>query len=309
MGDQDKESTRTTVDDIWREHRPYLVDLAFRMVGSIHEAEDIVQEAFSRLLAADIDEIEETRGWLIVVVSRLCLDHLRSAKVRREASVGLVDDQLPAPSNPLGANPLGADPADRVTLDDSVRLALLVVLEQLSPPERAVFVLHDVFRLSFEATADIVGRSPAACRQLASRARRRIESETGPGRFSPAVEEQHEVAAHFIAACAGGDLESLMRLLDPEVVGDYDLGPEGPPRRPIHGSVLASRQVLRFLGPATGTTLVSQPINGRPGVLAFRERTLYGIFVFKVADGRIIDIHGIADPAKLAYVNTKLARH
>jgi len=302
MGPEDSGGSGMTVDDIWRDHRPYLVDLAFRMLGSIQGAEDAVQEAFARLLKADIGQLEDVRAWLIVVVSRLCLDQLGSAKVRREASVESFDD--------LAAgrwSPLGADPADRVTLDDSLRMALLVVLEQLSPAERAVFVLHDVFRLSFADAADIVGRSPAACRQLASRARRRIESDTGLRRFSPSTEEQHEVAEQFIAACADGELDRLMRLLDPDVVGDYDLGPDGPPRRPLRGSRVVARGALSFLGPETATTLVSQPVNGRPGVLAFRHRVLCGIFVFKVADGRISDIHGIADPAKLAYVSSQLA--
>ena len=301
MGRNETDGNGMTVDDIWREHRPYLVDLAFRMLGSIQGAEDAVQEAFARLLQADIDQIEEVRGWLIVVVSRLCLDQLGSARVRREATVESFDEQ------PAGqSSPLGADPADRVTLDDSLRMAMLVVLEQLTPAERAVFVLHDVFHFSFADAAEIVGRTPAACRQLASRARRRIESETQPRRFSPSTEEQHQVAEQFIAACAGGQLDSLMRLLDPDVVGDYDLGPNGPPRQPLHGSRVVGRGALNFLGPETATTLVSQPINGRPGVLAFRQRALCGIFVFKVANGRITDIHGIGDPAKLAEVSRQL---
>ena len=201
---------------------------------------------------------------------------------------------------------LGADPADRVTLDDTVRMALLVVLQRLNPPERAVFVLHDVFRLSFEATADIVGRSPAACRQLASRARRRIDAEGGAGRFSPGVEEHHQVAEHFIAACAGGDLESLLRLLDPNVVGDVDLGPGVRAAAPIKGHHNVAPNIFSFFGPASGTTLVSQPVNGQPGVLAFRDRTLYGVFAFKVAEGRICDIHGVLDPRQLASIKVQL---
>ncbi len=290
------------IDDVWREHRAYTFDLAFRMLGNIQDAEDVVQEAFTRLLRADRSAIEDIRGWLIVVVSRLCLDQLGSARSRRVSSVGSVEDH--AKDARPGLWPLSApsiDPADRVTLDDSIRLALLVVLEQLSPPERAVFVLHDVFRLPFEATADIVGRTPAACRQLASRARRRIETETGPGRFSPAAAEQHQVAEKFIAACAGGDLDTLIRLLDPKVAGHVDLGPGGPPQRPLRGQRLVAQGALNFLGPRTPTTLVSQPVNGRPGVLAFRDRSLYGVFVFQIGeDGLIRDIHGILDPAKLA---------
>jgi RNA polymerase sigma-70 factor (ECF subfamily) len=285
------------IDDLWRQHRSYLVDLAFRMVGNIQDAEDIVQEAFTRLLGADIGGIEEVRGWLVVVVGRLCIDQLRSARSRRDANVPTLDDRLSPASQPIGA-----DPADRVTLDDSVRVALAVVLEQLSPAERAVFVLHDVFQFTFEAVSTIVGRTPAACRQIASRARRRIQAETGPGRFTVDTGEQHHVAEEFIAACAGGDMAALMRVLDPDVAGDADL-PPGVPRRPQHGRVAVSRGLMNYLGPRTETTLVSQPVNGRPGALAFRDRKLWGILVFKVREGLIYDIHAIIDPAKLALVS------
>jgi RNA polymerase sigma-70 factor, ECF subfamily len=287
-----------TVDDIWRAEQPYLVDLAFRMLGRIQDAEDAVQEAFSRLVRADLDEIEDVRGWLIVVVSRLCLDQLRSARHRRETAVGSIDEGAGRPS---GATAPAADPADRVTLDDSVRLALVVVLEELSPAERAVFVLHDVFRFSFDAIAGIVGRTPAACRQVASRARRRIESQTGPARFTAGPHEQHQVVAEFIAACAGGDLDRLLRVLDPDVGGDADLG-GGMARRVVRGARSVGRNALATFGPATRTTLVSQPVNGDPGILAFRSGELFAVVRFEIRDGRIRDIHAIADPAKLALV-------
>src|SRR5439155_16179427 len=166
--------------DAWLEHRAYVVDLAFRMLGNIQDAEDVVQDAFGRLLANDVDCIDDVRGWLVVVVSRLCLDQLRSARVRHASNTASVDDHsdgMPAPEI--------SDPADRETLDDSIRMALLVVLQQLTPAERAVFVLHDLFQFSFDSISDIVGRTPAACRQVASPARRRIESATGPSRFNP----------------------------------------------------------------------------------------------------------------------------
>src|SRR5262245_43857202 len=166
------EAANTTLDDAWHEHRPYLLDVAYRMLGSITDAEDIAQEAFVRLMRADTDEIDDLRGWLIVVVSRLCLDQRRSARFRRELPATQPDARDP-PVRPLGRVE-GADPADRVTLDDSVQAAMLVVLERLSPAERTAFVLHDVFGFSFEVVGSIVGRSPAACRQLASRARRRV---------------------------------------------------------------------------------------------------------------------------------------
>jgi RNA polymerase sigma-70 factor (ECF subfamily) len=163
-------------------------------------------------------------------------------------------------------------------------------------------VLHDVFRFSFDAVAQVVGRSPAACRQIASRARRRIESQTGPGRFAPAPQEHHQVVAEFIAASAGGDLDRLLRLLDPNVGGDVDLG-SGVPRRPVvRGSNAVARNLLTFFGPGTQVTLVSQPVNGDPGALAFRDGQLVGVLRFGVEEGRIRDIHAIADPAKLAVV-------
>lgn len=297
MGDDN-----VNIEDLWRQHRPYLVDLGFRMLGSIHDAEDVVQEAFARLVRADLAQIEEVRGWLVVVVSRLCLDQLRSAHARHQATVATLDEQADGL-----ATAVGADPADRVTLDDSLRMALLVVLQQLSPAERTVFVLHDIFRYSFDSVAEIVGRTPAACRQLASRARRRVESETRPARFVAGVNEQHHIAEEFIAACAGGDLDGLLRLLDPDVVGEVDLGLLAPPRPPLHGSPVVARGLLGFYGPRSSTTLVSQPLAGHPGALAFHSQALVGMLVFKVRDGRIYDIHAIADPQKLEFVSSQLS--
>jgi RNA polymerase sigma-70 factor, ECF subfamily len=283
------------VDEIWTEHRAYLTDLAFRMLGRIHDAEDVVQEAFARLVVADKDNIDEVRGWLVVVVSRLCLDQLRSGRVRRE-SLGLSRDEPDA----------RPDPADRVTLDDNIRLALLVVLEQLSPAERAVFVLHDVFQFSFERVGEIVGRTPAACRQLASRARQHIETETSPTRFEPQTAEHQRVTAEFIAACAGGDLDRLVQLLDPDVGGDVELGDSFPTIPPRRGQMVVGRGLLGFYGPQTGSTLVSQPINGQPGVLAFQDGRLVGILAFTLRDGRIVDIHAIADPVKLTRISDRM---
>jgi RNA polymerase sigma-70 factor (ECF subfamily) len=294
--------TDVRLDDIWHAHRPYLVDLGFRMLGQIQDAEDAVQEAFTRLLHVDIDEIDDIRGWLVVVVSRICLDQLRSAKTRRESYAGSLDDER-APAS----LPSGEDPADRVTLDDSVRLALLVVLEDLSPPERAVFVLHDVFGFTFDAVASIVGRTPAACRQIAGRARRRIESRTGPTRFQPDVGENDRVAREFIAACAGSDIEALMRLLDANVVGEVDRGPDMLARGPFRGRDRVGPNLLTFFGANSGVTLVSQPVNGGAGVLAFRGSRLTAILVFKTRDGVIDDIHAILDPHKLAFASSRLS--
>src|SRR5205809_7733021 len=194
--------------DAWREHRRYILDVAYRMLGSVSDAEDVVQEAFARLLQQDADQIQDVRGWLVAVANRLCLDQLRSARSRRESYVG---PWLPEPVVEGETD----DPSDRITLDDSVRMALLVVLERLTPAERATFVLHDVFGFSFDAVAKIVGRSPAACRQLASRARRRIEAETSPARFEVDPTVLHRVAERFIRASSNGDLDGLLEVLDP----------------------------------------------------------------------------------------------
>src|SRR5438034_3115158 len=173
--------------DTWREHRRYVLDVAYRMLGSISDAEDVVQETFARLLKQDADQIQDVRGWLVVVATRLCLDQLRSARSRRGSYVG---PWLPEPVIEGETD----DPADRVTLDDSVRMALLVVLERLTPAERAAFVLHDLFRFSFDDVARMVGRSPQACRQLASRARQHVQQQTGPARFAVDRAELRRVA-------------------------------------------------------------------------------------------------------------------
>ncbi|MHB8467813.1 MAG: RNA polymerase sigma factor SigI [Acidimicrobiales bacterium] len=277
---------------VWQDHRAYLVDLAFRMLGSIAEAEDVVQEAFTRLFPRDLEEIDDVRGWLVVVVSRLCLDILRSAHNRRERPDAFLDAAIPAPA---------LDPGDRVTLDDSVGLALLVVLERLTPPERTAFVLHDVFQFPFDVVASIVGRSPAACRQLASRARRRVQADTEPARFDVGSAEQQQVAERFIAACSGGDLGALMELLDADVVGEADFVPPRPIQK---GRDVVARNLHRFFGAAT---LVSCPINGQPGVLAFDDQRLYAILSLGVRDDLIVDIHAILDPQKVAAAAARLA--
>jgi len=294
------EATSNEFVDAWTEHRVYLVDLAYRMLGSIQDAEDIVQDAYGRLLAQDVDDIDDVRGWMVVVVSRLCLDQLRSARVRREAATADLDDRDDAAVAPAGVGV--GDPADRVTLDDSIQIALLVVLQQLAPSERAVFVLHDLFQFSFDAVADIVGRTPAACRQLASRARRHIEDEAGPARFEADAVAQREIAQRFIAACAGGNLDALIELLDPNVGGSIDLGDDLPRPGPFRGRRVIARNLLVFYGPVTGMTLVPQLVNGHPGAMAFHSGDLVAVLQLKAPEGTINDIHVMADRAKLAAV-------
>jgi RNA polymerase sigma-70 factor (ECF subfamily) len=285
----------------FREHRPYLVDLAFRMLGDIGAAEDVVQEAFARLLHAAPGEIADERGWLIVVTSRRCLDQIRSARSRRERAHD--PGQLEAAAPP--AQPGLADPADRVTLDDSVHLALLVVLQRLTPAERVVFVLHDIFAMPFDTVAQTVGRTAAACRQLATRARHKI-SDDGGARFDVTTAEHRQVTDKFIAASATGDLAGLLAVLAPGAWGDIDYGPAAArPHLVVKGASRVARHLLHYWGPAA--TLVSHPVAGQPALLGFHGRQLAGVLVFSLRGEAIQSVHVIADPAKLGFVNTQLA--
>src|SRR5258708_8380201 len=191
-----------TISQAYQDHRPYLVDLAFGMLGDIGAAEDIVQDAFTRLMAANVGEIEDQRGWLIVVPSRLCLDQIKSARSRRERAHDVSEIEFVAPP----AGQALADPADRVTFDDGVRLALLVVLQQLSPAERLAFVMHDIFGMPFDTVAETVGRSAPACRQLASRARQKMAAGPGGARFAIASAEHRLVTGQVITASPNGHL-------------------------------------------------------------------------------------------------------
>jgi RNA polymerase sigma-70 factor (ECF subfamily) len=290
----------------WQAHRPYLVDLAFRMLGDIGAAEDVVQDAFSRLIRAMPGEIEDERGWLIVVTSRLCLDQIRSARVRRERPHDASEIEfVPSHSEPVAADSAVADPADRITLDDNVRLALLVVLQRLNPAERVVFVLHDIFQLPFDTVSQTVGRPTATCRQLARRARQKIEASRGGARFDVGAAEHRLVTEKFIAACAGGDLGALLSVLAPDAWGDIDLGP-GDPRAPgvAHGAERVARNLLRFWGPHA--TLVSLPVGGAPALLGFIDRRLAGVLVFTMRGEKIQSVHVIGDPRQLSFLSSQL---
>lgn len=274
----------------WHAHRRHVLDIAFRMLGNLSEAEDVVQEGFARLVKADIDQIEDPGGWLVVVVSRLCLDRLRSRK-----------RQPTSPEADLGdkAAPGDVDPADRITLDDEVRIALHLVLERLSAAERTVFVLHDVFQYPFGEIGEIVGRTPVACRQLASRARRTLRAEEPAPRFIVEPADQRRVTDRFIDACAGGDLENLLAVLDPNVAGDADLGGKAGVRT-VTGREAVATGLMRFLGPKSKTTLLSIPAGTDVGVVALRGDRVVTFAVLTVQDGLIVHIDAIADPVKLA---------
>jgi RNA polymerase sigma-70 factor (ECF subfamily) len=286
----------------WRDDRRYLLDIAYRMLGSVSEAEDMVQDAFARLLVADIDAIDDVRAWLVTVTTRRCLDQLRSARVRRESYVG---PWLPEPI--IEAAAIGVDPADRVTLDDSVRMALLVVLERLSPAERAAFVLHDVFQMSFDAVGAIVGRSPAACRQLASRARRRIAEEGGPPRFEIDAAAQQRVTDRFVAACMNGDLEALLDVLDPDVSGWSDAGGfvAGVSRQIVTGRERIGRFLVALCA-NEAIEMVTMSVNDAPGAVVFERGELRFVIAMTERAGRIHTLFAIGNPEKLAYVASLL---
>ena len=279
-------SESPSVEAAWRSHRPYLVNLAYQMLGDVGEAEDVAQEAFLRLARTDPEAIDDVRAWLTVVTGRLCLDQMRSARVRHEHpdDAGAVDATR---STELG-------PADRVTLDDEVRTALLEVLRRLSPGERVAFVLHDVFQMPFEEIAETVGRPVGTCRQLARRARAKF-SDASP-RLSDVSDVEHQlVTERFITACANGDLEALTAVLDPTVWGvGTILADPAPPPQVNHGPAEVGANLLRYLG--HGATLVSGPV-GEPVLLAFMDRRLFAVLVLTVRDNMILKIEATVDPS------------
>jgi RNA polymerase sigma-70 factor (ECF subfamily) len=276
-------SAAPAVDAAWRDHRPYLVNLAYQMLGDVGEAEDVAQEAFLRLARTDTEQIDDIRAWLTVVAGRLCLDQMRSARARYEhpEEAGALD---------VARSP-DLDPADRVTLDDEVSTALLEVLRRLSPGERVAFVLHDVFQMPFDEVADAVGRPVGTCRQLARRARSKF-SDASP-RMSDVTGSEHQlVTEKFITACANGDLEALSAVLDPTVWGAATfLGDPAPPPQINRGRDLVARNLLRFLSRGT---LVTGPV-GAPVVFAFADRRLFAVLVFTVRDELIVKIEATVD--------------
>jgi RNA polymerase sigma-70 factor, ECF subfamily len=289
-----------TISQAYQAHRPYLVDLAFRMLGDIGAAEDAVQDAFSRLMGAGLGEIEDYRGWLIVVTSRLCLDQIRSARARREHAHDASEMEFIAPPEP-GLT----DPADRITFDDRVRIALLVMLQRLSPAERVVFVLHDVFSVPFDTIAETVGRSAPACRQLARRARQKVAAGQAGLGSDVAASEHRAVTEKFLAACATGDIDSLLEVLDPGAWGELVLGPEATRREPVAtGAERVARNLVRFWG--EGATLVSLSAAGQPALLGFVDRKLTAVLVLNMHGERIQSVQVIADPRLLDFVAAQL---
>ncbi|MDA0634789.1 RNA polymerase sigma factor SigJ [Nonomuraea sp. MCN248] len=275
--------------------RGHLVNLAYRLLGSLSEAEDVVQETYARWYAMSRrqqEEIEVPGAWLTKVAGRICLDLLRSARVRRERYVGdWIPEPLPERTEPTG------DPADRVTLDESVNMAFLVVLESMTPAERVAFVLHDVFRYSFAEVAGIVGRTPAACRRLASSARRRIRDARPP---LTTAARQAGVVREFKRAWEARDIEALVGLLDPDATVVTDSGGlvDAVPG-PIEGGERIARHAVDLLGRAPGMAILECSVNGRPGLLVRLDGVTVTVMAFEVADDRITRVWGVRNPDKL----------
>ncbi len=274
--------------------------IAYRMLGSVSEAEDVVQEGLLRLhQAREGDErIESPRAYLSTVVSRLSLDHLRSARVRRETYVG---EWLP---EPLVAS-AHDDPAHKAEMADSLSLAFLVLLESLSPEQRAAYLLHDVFDEPYDRIAEIVGTSQQNARQLATRARRHVE-ERRP-RFKASREQREELATRFFAAAEEGDLQGLEELLAHDVVLHGDGGGKVPAlARAVHGRARVARTLMAGLRALTrfgGITSRREEVNGQPGALFFdRERRLIAVMIFDVAEGQIQGVSSIVNPDKLRHL-------
>jgi RNA polymerase sigma-70 factor, ECF subfamily len=269
------------VSDAWAQHRPYLVGLAFRMLGDIGEAEDTVQEAFARLMATDVADIADARGWLTVVTSRLCLDQIRSSRWRLQHPHDLdaIESRLP------GVGSSFVDPAERVTLDDNVRLALCVVLDRLTPAERVVFVLHDIFQVPFETVADTVGRTAQACRQLARRARAKIDDAARGVDIGLSSAEHRLVTQRFVEACASGDLSGLLHVLDPAVSGWADILPDVV----THGADAVAGNFLLFWG--APARLVALTTGRSPVLLGFVDRELRAVIELTISHQRITEVH------------------
>jgi RNA polymerase sigma-70 factor (ECF subfamily) len=270
--------------------RTHLRAVAYRMLGSVSEADDAVQESWLRLNRSDTDEIENLRAWLTTVVARVCLDMLRSRNSRREEPLGT---HVP---EPIVSREDGVDPEHEALLADSVGLALLVVLETLAPPERLAFVLHDMFAVPFDEIAPIVGRSPAAARQLASRARRRVHGAAPVPDVD--VARQRQVVDAFLAAARDGDFDALVAVLDPDVVLRVDRGAGRPgASREVRGAAAVAEQVRTFASLAR----FARPalVNGTAGFVVARRGRPLTVAGFTVAGGRIAEIDLLADPERL----------
>jgi RNA polymerase sigma-70 factor (ECF subfamily) len=282
--------------------RRQLINLAYRLLGSLADAEDVVQETYARWYAMTPDEqqaIDNPAAWLTKVASRICLDLLRSARSRRERYVGeWIPEPLPESTQWHTGQPAGtADPADRVTLDESVNMAFLVVLDAMTPAERVAFILHDVFRYPFPEVAEIVGRTPAACRQLASSARRRIRDAQLP--TAPSA-HRAELIREFKQAWEATDIAKLVNLLDPEVTAVADGGGiVTAALEPVHGGADVASYFAGLPVFSLGRELVERTVNGQPGLVIQFEGVIETVIAFDVDGDRITNIWAVRNPEKL----------
>jgi RNA polymerase sigma-70 factor, ECF subfamily len=283
----------------WQRHRRYLLAVAYRLLGTVTEAEDAVQEAYLRLRRDDVTGVPDVRSWLVTMVSRICLDELRSARPRRESYIGT---WLP---EPLVGDILEPEPADRVPAAESVDLAVLVVLETVTPAERAAFVLHDVFGIDVPQIAEVVRRREPACRQLVSRVRRQVQVETP--RSEIGADELRAIASAFMTATARGEPGRLVGLLDPDVVLRSDGGGVVPAaRRPAEGAENVARLLIGLSEMYAGARVRLVPVNDRPGFVLYDSAGwLLGVMAVAVADRRIAQINLVLNPDKLRHVSAQ----
>jgi RNA polymerase sigma factor (sigma-70 family) len=287
---------RDDLAERFEEHRTHLRAVAYRMLGSVSEVDDAVQEAWLRLNRADATTIDNLGGWLTTVVARVCLDMLRSRQSRREEPL------TPDAPEPVATGTLGSSPEDEVLLADSVGLALLVVLDRLTPAERLAFVLHDMFAVPFEEIGPIVGRSAEAARQLASRARRRVRrGATSPG---PDLVRQRDVVEAFMAALRGGDFEGLLAVLDPDLVVRADMAVGSGAPTEIRGAAVWAKGAIAYghLARLTRPALV----NGTIGVVVAPRGRLVRALRFTIANRKITEIEVIGNPARLSELDVSL---
>lgn len=291
-------TTVTPIDPAFERHRPLLFAIAYRMLGSVSDAEDIIQEAWLRWQGAATAEIRSPKAFLSTVVTRLCLDQLKSARMQREQYIG---PWLPEPLITASAGDTG-DPEARLDMADSVAMAFLVLLEQMTPVERAVLLLHDVFDYSYREVGNIVGKSEAACRQIHHRAKAQLRSHRP--RFQATPADQHRLLTGFLHAANSGDIDGLTTILAEDVTMWTDGGGKvAAALRPVHGARSVAKFTVGVARKLSATpTITFAEVNGSPALLAAWDGALRFVFIFEIADGRIHEIRIVGNPDKLRHI-------